>query len=157
MMNKTYKTLTGAYNAAGKAGAKAFGSDYYGYANRVDEILAKAYKSANVLTLAKWNLAKFEKTLCALECAPNGAYKWTAIGHFDHEGLLYPVITDTQDEPKHDKVIKPRTRKPAPAKGKAVMSKADKKAIRSECYKLAKGDIAKYDALCKERGVDNGR
>lgn len=108
-MKKTYKTITGAYNAATKAGAKAFGSDFYGHSTRVDEILAKTYKSATALTLAKWNLAKFEKTLCALECTKEGTYKWTAIGHFDSEGLLYPMA-QTEVE-AHDKVIEPTPRK----------------------------------------------
>ena len=37
------------------------------------------------------------------------------------------------------------------------LTAAEKKAIRSECYKKANGDRAKYDKLCKARGVDNGR
>ena len=152
---KTYKTLTNAYTSAQKAGAKSFGSDYYAYANKVDEILTNTYKSVSARTLAKWNLAKFDKTLCALECTSEGTYKWTVIGHFDSDGLLYPMGTESQTKVIEDK--KPRTHKPASAKGKVVLSKADKKAIRSECYKLAKGDIAEYDRLCKERGVDNGR
>lgn len=121
MNKKTYKTITGAYTAATKAGAKAFGSDFYGHSSRVDEILAKTYKSATALTLAKWNLAKFEKTLCALECTKEGTYKWTAIGHFDSEGLLYPMAhTSTVEvKPKHDKVIeaKPRARKSGKGNG----------------------------------------
>lgn len=150
-MKKTYKTITGAYNAATKAGAKAFGSDFYGHSARVEEILANAYKSANALTLAKWNLAKFEKTLCALECTKEGTYKWTAVGHFDSEGLLYPVAQTSavvvEDKPKqtHDKVIedkpqpksKPRTRKPTPAKGNGIdFSKVDGK-TKSERNKSA--------------------
>ena len=111
---KTYKTLTNAYTSAQKAGAKSFGSDYYVYANKVDEILADTYKSATARTLAKWNLAKFDKTLCALECTQDGAYKWTVIGTFDSDGLLYPV--GTQDKVIEDKPQKPRTRKPTPAK-----------------------------------------
>jgi hypothetical protein len=42
------------------------------------------------------------------------------------------------------------------------LSKAEKKAIRSECAKACRGkdgkiDQAKYDAMCAERGVDNHR
>ena len=157
MNNKTYKTLTGAYTAAQKAGAKAFGSDFYGYANRVDDILAKTYKSATALTLAKWNLAKFDKKLCALECTKEGTYKWTAVGHFDNEGLLYPMAQTVEEEAKPKQTKAPRTRARKSGKGKVVLGKADKKAIRSECYKLAKGDRDMYDKLCKERGVDNHR
>lgn len=138
-MKKTYKTITGAYNAATKAGAKAFGSDFYGHSARVEEILAKTYKSATALTLAKWNLAKFEKTLCALECTKEGTYKWTAVGHFDSEGLLYPVaqtsavVVEDKPQPKS----KPRTRKPTPAKGNGIdFSKVDGK-TKSERNKSA--------------------
>lgn len=151
MNNKTYKTLTGAYTAAQNAGAKVFGSDYYAYANRVDDILARVYKHKNAILLAKCNLFKFEKKLCALEFVKDKGYKWTAVGHFDNDGLLYPIAQTS--EPSQTKT--PRTRKSG--KGKVVLGKADKKAIRSECYKLAKGDRDMYDALCKERGVDNHR
>jgi hypothetical protein len=115
MKNRIYSTIENAYKGAERAGAKSFGSDYYAYANRVDDILASAYKSATARTFAKWNLAKFEKTLCTLECTQNGAYKWSAIGHFDSDGLLYPM-----GEKAPDKVIKPRTRKPAKAKGNGI-------------------------------------
>lgn len=173
MMNKTYKTLTGAYTSAQNAGAKSFGVDYYAYANRVDDILAKVYTHKNARILAKCNLFKLDKQLLALEFTKADGYKWTAIGHFDSEGLLYPIAGAS--EVKQDKVIEPRTRKSGTwangtpivtnvrggarktGKGKVVLGKADKKAIRSECYKLAKGDRDMYDALCKERGVDNHR
>ena len=132
---KTYKTLTNAYTSAQKAGAKSFGSDYYVYANKVDEILADTYKSATARTLAKWNLAKFDKTLCALECTQDGAYKWTVIGTFDSDGLLYPV--GTQDKVIEDKPQKPRTRKPTPAKGNGIdFSKVEGK-TKSERNKSA--------------------
>ena len=124
MKTRIYSTLENAYKGAERAGAKAFGSEYYGYSHRVDDILANAYKSATARTFAKWNLAKFEKTLCALECTKTGAYKWTARGHFDSDGLLYPMGTPVEEKPQHDKVIKaepkPRTRKPAKAKGNGI-------------------------------------
>ena len=116
MKNRIYSTIENAYKGAERVGAKSFGSDYYAYANKVDEIIASTYKSASARTFAKWNLAKLDKTLCALECAPNGAYKWTAIGHFDSDGLLYPMGTEAQA-----KVIKPRTRKPVGGKGKSAL------------------------------------
>lgn len=119
---KTYTTIEGAYKGAERAGAKAFGSDYYGYSHRVDAILANAYKAATARTFAKWNLAKFEKTLCALECTKEGTYKWSAIGHFDNEGLLYPIAQESAEAHKVDKKAdkKPRTRKPTPAKGNKI-------------------------------------
>lgn len=124
-MKKTYKTITGAYSAATKAGAKAFGAEFYGHTSRVDEILGRIYKSATAFTLAKWNLAKFEKTLCALECTKEGIYKWVAIGTFDSDGLLYPMSVE------HDKVIEekphtPRARKPRQtSKGKGIFAKVE--------------------------------
>jgi hypothetical protein len=159
-MKKTYKTLDGAYARADKLGAKSFGHEYYGHSNRAHEIIGKTFPSASAKRFATHNLVKLDKTLYALECTKEGTYKWTAIGHFDHEGLLYPMST-----PEHDKVIepKPQPRKVGKGKGKGVgevktyIGKAEKKAIRSECYKLAKGNIAEYDRLCKERGIDNHR
>jgi hypothetical protein len=128
---KTYTTIVGAYTAAQKAGAKSFGSDYYAYASKVDELIASTFKSANARTFAKWNLAKFEKTLCALECTSTkegkDVFQWTAIGHFDSEGLLYPMNTEAKDEKPteaqtEDKPTpkKPRPRKPTPAKGNGI-------------------------------------
>ena len=155
MTTKTYTTIVGAYTAAEKAGTKIFDADYYGYSHCIDEILAKAYKSANARIFAKGNLRKAVKTLYALECTSakdsKAKFQWVAIGNFDSDGLLYPANTDTPKQTE-DKPKKKAPHKPTPAKGKA-----NKKAIRSECYKLAKGNIAEYDRLCKERGVDNHR
>lgn len=115
MTTKTYTTIVGAYTSAEKAGAKIFGADYYGYAHRLDEILAGTYKSANARTLAKGNLRKLDKTLYALECTKDKTYKWTVIGHFDSDGLLYAdAPKQTEDKPKKT------PRKPTPAKGNGI-------------------------------------
>ena len=152
--NKIYKTLAFAYSAAEKAGATRF--DPTCYEAKVAEILTSTYKFPIKRTLAKWNLTKLDNTLYTLECTnkPDGTatFKWVAIGTFDSDGLLYGMYASEQVEaPKS---------KPQSGKGKAqttVLTKAQKKAIRSECYKLAKGNRDEYDRLCKERGVDNGR
>ena len=155
-MNRTYKTLDGAYARADKLGAKCFGADFYGYAKRVDEAVCKVFNTQASTRFAKHNLVKLDKELYALECTKEGIYKWLVVGTFDSEGILYPVVQTSDAE--HDKVIKPCARKPKQtSKGKVVLGKSDKKAIRSECYKLAKGDRDMYDTLCKERGVDNHR
>ena len=142
---KTYTTLVGALTAASKAGAKSFGSDYYAYASKVDELIASTFKSANARTFAKWNLAKFEKTLCALECTSTKegkvAYKWTAIGCFDSDGLLYPMHTEaevqTDEQPK---AKKPRPRKPTPAKGNGIDFGAFKGTVK-ECNKALHAEL----------------
>jgi hypothetical protein len=153
MMNRTYKTLDGAYTRADKLGAKSFGADFYGNPKRVDEAVSKVFNTQASTRLAKHNLVKLDKTLYALECTKESAYKWTVVGTFDSDGLLYPAVAG-----EYNKVIEAKPRAPRKAsKGKVVLGKADKKAIRSECYKLAKGDRAMYDKLCKERGVDNHR
>jgi hypothetical protein len=150
---KTYKSLPNAYAAAEKAGAKQFDLSYEPIL--VTNCVGHAFKSKSACKVALWNLVKYENTLYALEEVQNG-YKWTAIGHFDSDGLLYPMGTEAPKQTE-DKPQKPTPRKPASVgKGKAL-GKADKKAIRSECYKLAKGNREEYDRLCAERGVDNHR
>lgn len=94
-MNKTYKTLDGAYARADKLGAKNFCADYYGYEKRLCEALDKTFTTLTARRLAKHNLVKLDKTLYALTLA-DGAYKWTAVGTFDHEGIFYPTSADTQ-------------------------------------------------------------
>jgi hypothetical protein len=159
-MKKTYTTLAGAYAAAEKANATRFDLTYNG--GMVLGVLGQVYKHANKMTVAKNNLVKYEKMLCALECVHTKdhktAYKWTVVGHFDNEGLLYANVhtnEKTEDKPK----ATPRTRKPKNTKGSAKkpLTKAEKTAIRSECIRLAKGNRDEYDRLCKERGVDNHR
>jgi hypothetical protein len=117
---KTYATLAGAYTAAEKAGATRFTVTCLDTA--VVSLLAHTYKHTIKRTLAKWNLVKFENTLCALDCTNTedgkATYKWTAIGHFDSDGLLYSVAPKTNIV---DKLTK-RTRK---AKGEAKSTKAE--------------------------------
>lgn len=112
MMNKTYKTLDGAYARADKLGAKCFGAEFYGHANRVEEAIFQAFHTQTSVRLAKHNLVKLDKSLYALECTKEGTYKWTSVGHFDSEGLLYPVAGAVETESKHDKVIKVKAHKP---------------------------------------------
>ena len=150
MNNKTYKTLENAYAAAEKNGARAFGSEFYAYAKCVDEILAKQYPTAKARTFAKWNLAKFDKTLCALECTKDKTYKWTAVGHFDSEGLLYPfkVECESQEEPKvADKPKADKPKKPS-TKGKSK--------IQLDLDKLAgTGDNKAAHKIMCEHGFKN--
>jgi hypothetical protein len=115
-MKKTYTTLAGAYAAAEKANATRFDLTYNG--GMVLGVLDRVYKSKNAITVAKNNLVRYEKSLCALEFT-KGGFKWTVVGHFDNEGLLYanvPTSEKTEDKPKATP-RKPRTRKPTPAKG----------------------------------------
>ena len=103
--NKTYATLAGAYTAVEKAGAERFDLTYNG--GVVLDILARTYKHKIKVTLAKWNLVRYENTLCALECTTTPdcktTYKWTAVAKFDSDGQLYAVGTEapkTEDKPK---------------------------------------------------------
>ena len=140
-MKKTYTTLAGAYAAAEKANATRFDLTYNG--GMVLGVLGQVYKYANKMTVAKNNLVKYEKMLCALECVHTKdrktAYKWTVVGHFDNEGLLYAnAPTKAEEKPKAKKttsraydpareyedlmdgfVPSKRTRKPKSAKGDA--------------------------------------
>ena len=124
MKTKTYSTLANAYAAAAKAGARPF--DITNYDGMVTRVITTAYKRANDRTVALWNLVTYENTLCALEqvTAQDGktAYKWTAIGTFDSEGLLYPAHKEADapaSKPTEDKPApRKRTRKPADGKGK---------------------------------------
>lgn len=118
---KTFTTLTGAYTYAEKSGATRFTTD--GLASRVHECILRAIDSKSAHKVAMWNLAKLDKTLYALECTSTllskSAYKWTAIGTFDSDGLLYPVGTPIPaPAPVKDKP-QPKTtkRKPTHAKG----------------------------------------
>ena len=116
--NKTYKTLANAYASAEKAGAVRFTNDAYEVQIHTCIMSTiKGGKEANKVAL--WNLVKYENTLCALECTKEKTFKWTAIGHFDSDGLLYPMGTP-EDKPK----AKPRkhTRK---AKGDNKSTKAE--------------------------------
>lgn len=119
--NKTYKTLAGAYTAVEKAGAERFDLTYNG--GIVLDILARTYKHAIKVTLAKWNLVRLDKTLYALESATTPdcktTFKWTAVATFDSDGLPYAVGTPKHEEAQtEDK--KPQPRKPTQAKGKAI-------------------------------------
>jgi hypothetical protein len=151
-MKKTYTTLAGAYAAAEKANATRFDLTYNG--GMVLGVLEQVYKHANKMTVAKNNLVKYEKMLCALECVHTKdrktAYKWTVVGHFDNEGLLYanvPTSEKTEDKPK----ATPRTRKPKSTKG-------DSKAIDFNAFKGTKSE--KNRALHAElvsRGMKDSR
>ena len=153
--NKTYTTLVGAYTSAQKAGAKAFGADYYAYANKIDEILADTYKSVNARVFAKWNLAKWDKTLCALEevSTTDGkvAYKWTVLGTFDSDGLLYPMSTPKQeDAPKTES--KPKQTR---VHGKGD-NKPTKTPLQLELDTLAgTGDNSKAHKIMCKHGLKN--
>lgn len=150
-MNKTYKTLDGAYARADKLGAKNFCADYYGYEHRVREALDKNFTTASARRLATHNLAKLDKTLYALECTKEGVYKWTAIGHFDHEGLLYPMSA-TEDNSKTAK-DKPQPKRTRRGKGD---NKPTKTALQLELDTLAgTGDnSAAHKIMCKH-GLKN--
>jgi len=127
--NKTYKTLAGAYTAAEKAGAVRFTNEaYYTQTCVCITSTIKGGKDANKVAL--WNLVKYENTLCALECTKEKTFQWTAIGHFDSDGLLYPMHTEapkseTDEQPKAEKPkAKLRARRPA-GKGDPKPTKAE--------------------------------
>ena len=151
-MNKTYKTLDGAYARADKLGAKNFCADYYGYEHRVREALDKNFTTAPARRLATHNLAKLDKTLYALECTKEGVYKWTAIGHFDHEGLLYPMSATKVVEDK------PKTLKRKPVHAKGDNKPVAKTALQRELDTLAgTGDnSAAHKIMCKH-GLKNSK
>ena len=99
------------YAATEKANATRFDLTYNG--GMVLGVLDRVYKSKNAITVAKNNLVKYENTLCALECV-KGGFKWTVVGHFDNEGLLYANVPNaTEEKPKK----KATPRKPTSAKG----------------------------------------
>ena len=137
---KTYATLAGAYVAAEKAGATTFDITYND--GMVFNALNRVFKSKNAVTVAKNNLVRYEKTLCALECVKDG-FKWTVAGHFDSEGLLYPVCTDA---PKPKTEDKPKTKAPRKAKGSA-----NKSALQRDLDTLAgTGNNSKaHKIMCK--------
>lgn len=109
--NKTYATLAGAYTAVEKAKATPF--DNNAYYTQICVCIGRAIKGGKEANkIALWNLVKYEKTLCALECTKEGTYKWTAIGHFDSDGLLYPAGTEAPAKVIEDKTTpRKRTRK----------------------------------------------
>lgn len=116
MKTKTYANLPNAYTAAEKAGAKQFDHSYE--PTLVANCVGHAFKSKSACKVAIWNLVRYENTLCALEevHAKDGktAFKWTAIGHFDSDGLLYPMgAKQTENKPKKPTPRKPKG-KPAP-------------------------------------------
>lgn len=164
--NKTYTTLAGAYTSAENAGAERFTNEaYYTQACVCIASTLKGGKNAN--KVAMWNLVKYENTLCALECVKTAdgktAYKWTAIGHFDSDGLLYPMRTEaeapkqaevqTDEQPKAKKSR--AHRKPAEGKGD---SNPTKTALQLELDTLAgTGDnSAAHKIMCKH-GLKDGR
>lgn len=136
--NKTYKTLAGAYTAAEKAGAVRFTNEaYYTQVCICITNTINGGKDANKVAL--WNLVKYENTLCALECTKEKTFKWTAIGHFDSDGLLYPMNTEAQTENKPTPK-KPRPRKPTPAKGNGIDFGAFKGTVK-ECNKALHAEL----------------
>jgi hypothetical protein len=143
-MDKTYKTLDGAYAKADKLGAVSFSAHFYGYAHRVKEAIDKTFTTPTARRLAHHNLVKLDKTLYALECVDK-TYKWVAIGHFDHEGLFYPMSAPTSKKAVEDKQ-KPTPRKPAPAKALGIP-----KALKKDLDTLAgTGDnSAAHKVMCK--------
>lgn len=158
---KTYATLANAYAAVEKAGAEHFDLTYNG--GQTLRAIEHTFKRRADVTVAKWNLVRYEKTLCALECttAKDGktTYKWTAIGTFDSDGLLYPISADkpaptqttAKDKPKADK--KPRTRKPAQGKGD---NKPTKTPLQLELDTLAgTGNNSKAHKIMCKHGLKN--
>lgn len=110
----TYKTLAGAYASMEKAGATPFDITYNG--GMVFSVLESAYKRQSDITVAKWNLVKQDKTLYALESVDKG-FKWTAVAHFDSDGLLYPIGDTPVPAPKTNAKGK---RKPTPTKDNKI-------------------------------------
>lgn len=162
----TYKTLAGAYEAMLKLNAVAYdinGKDL--------QLFMDALKSRK-FTKAMTTVAMANTFVCDSDCADgtltedllvlkqtDKGFVWECIGFVEdvngtETAYFVEVITPVEESKKA-----PREKKPTPAKGKVVsfLTKAQKKAIRSECMKLAKGDREKYDELCKARGVDNHR
>lgn len=150
--NKTYKTLASAYAAVERAGAERFDLTYNG--GQVLDCISRAFRTQAERTVAKWNVVRYEKTICALTCV-DGKYAWTAIGTFDSDGLLYPMPVDTKSaEPKQDKPK--RTRKTAQPKGKPEAS--TKTALQLDLDTLAgTGDnSAAHRIMCKH-GLKDSR
>lgn len=146
--NKIYKTLAFAYGAAEKAGATRF--DPSCYEAKVAEILTSAYKFTIKRTLAKWNLTKLGNTLYTLECTnkPDGTatFKWTAIGTFDSDGLLYGMSA-----PKQEEAPKAKPKGTRNAKGSA-----NKTPLQAELDTLAgTGDNSKAHKIMCKHGLKN--
>lgn len=151
--NKTYKTLASAYTSAEKVGATRFTNDaYYAQVCVCIGHTIKGGKEANKVAL--WNLVKYENTLCALECTKEKTFKWTAIGHFDSDGLLYPMGTPKQEDAPKQTEDKPhkRTRK---VKGD---NKQTKTALQLELDTLAGtgNNSAAHKIMCKH-GLKDSR
>ena len=106
--NKIYKTLASAYASAEKAGAARFTND--AYYTQVCLCIGRTLKGKEANKVALWNLVKYENTLCALECTKEKAFKWTAIGTFDSDGLLYPMGTGADNKTEVATEDKPRKR-----------------------------------------------
>ena len=154
-LNKTYKTLANAYKAA-------YGCDPFIFydvdvLDALEGVLkAKGYTKPMIeVALANVRVGDHKidgdsvtSVMFVLKQTDEG-FAWDRVAHtakepLDEEPMVY-FDGATED-------------KPTPTKGSAkLLTKAQKKAIRSECIKLAKGDREKYDELCKERGVDNHR
>lgn len=173
---KNYKTLANAY-AAGIKREFAHYDLNNGY-DLLDDILAQRGYTKTMRTVALVNVM----TCVDLLARDNGAdwedifvlkqtdkgFEWDRVGMIEHDDEGEHVMFD---KPKAKKTVsraydpaqeyedlmegyKPRTRKPTTAKGSAKMTK---KEVRSWAWKQANGDRAKYDELCKSKGVDNHR
>ena len=135
-----------------------------------------AMRKSAIELASKHNCAMTEVTV-KVDGNDTKRYRFTAKTKADRDAFVtaferaYAKATKTADKTKTEKKVAP-ARKAEPSKGKGkpapvpapaketapkTLTKAEKKAIRSECYALAKGDVKKYDKLCKARGVDNGR
>lgn len=154
--NKTYKTLALALAAVEKANATRFDLSYND--GLVFNVLERAFKSKSAITVAKNNLFRLDKTLYALECV-KGGFKWTVVGFFDSDGLLYAHTEAPATEEKPKEKATHRQRKPAPVKGdvnfkafKGTVSEKNK-ALHAELVSRGMKDsrTAEYQAIWQAR------
>jgi hypothetical protein len=169
----TYKTLAGAYDAINKREAVAYdinGKDMQLFVDALKE--RKFTKAMTTVAMANtfvcdcdFNDATYTESIYVLK-QTNEGFEWEYIGFIEdvngtETAYFVSATKDADESKKPEKKPRESEKKPTPAKGNvkvvSFLTKAEKKAIRSECMKLAKGDRAKYDELCKARGVDNHR